>query len=148
MSAKRSRTVLVAAGILIGALLLLVLLLSLTKVGESRQTLVLGKGSTLMIEPAFFGATNFQYTYEEGNRFLRKIAPILPPGIRKRFSFSSSTFSYGGDGSTNLYVVSITKFPKSASYRPSPGRLRVLDEAGNQFDVAWGANTSWFPDLV
>jgi hypothetical protein len=148
MSGGKLRWMLLAAGCVAGGLLLIAIVLGIQAAGDPRQKRILPGGSTLVLEPTIFTATNFQYSYQSGNPFLRRIAFLLPPGVRKRISWSSGSFGYGGGGETNLLVVSITKHSSKTGPRLLPSRIRIVDEAGEEFDTCWGANTLGMGDAT
>jgi hypothetical protein len=142
--------VLVLAACLAGTLVLVGIYFGIRNPEDPRQIRRLPDGSTLLIESPVFTATNFFYKYESGNRYLRQLSRILPPGIRQRFRWSSGSFGFGLDRSTNLLVISITRYAgKPSNTRwPDPSRLRVVDDSGNQFDACWGSNTLGMGDAT
>ena len=105
------------------------------------RTVPLHDGGTLTLKQVTFTHKSFTYLHQSGNRFLRFIAPALPSGWRNKLNFSGGSMSFGGDGSTNLYIVTVTN-PKGSGFPSEPiGRVRVLDEQSNAFDACWGAST-------
>src|SRR6266536_6392128 len=98
-------------------------------------------GSTLELRQVIF-ANGYQYKHQTGNRFVRLVAPVTPAFIKNRFfppSFSGS-FGFGGDGNTNLILVTVNR-SKAPNWWSSLARLRVFDEQGNVYDARWGSHT-------
>jgi hypothetical protein len=134
-----------AAGLAVGAIALVIILIAVGKAGRNDvgQVRHLPDGSTLSLRRTVFTSTNYNYSHQGGNRFLRMVAPILPPGIRSKVDLSSGSFGFGSDGNTNLFVISVLHYPKSrlAGSSMQAGRLRVVDDQGDEYDACWGANT-------
>ena len=99
----------------------------------------LSDGSTFALEKVQVTTNSYQYSYQDGPKWLRHIMPWLPPFVRNRFAFGGGSFGMGSDG-TNVVVITILRHV-SGTRSQAPSRLRLLDDQGNTFDACWGAHT-------
>jgi len=133
---------------LIVAILLVVVVAALVTVTRTPPPSAqrLPNGSTFTLEKVQVITNSYQYSYQDGSKVLRRIAPWLPAFIRNRFSFGSASFGMGADG-TNLVAVTILRHVGGTSSQ-APSRLRVTDDQGNTFDACWGAHTLGMQNAV
>jgi hypothetical protein len=145
----RVRRIFLTIGVLGGAVFLAVLGWVLHRAGETDvgQARLLPDGSSLKLDRVVFTSTNFMYSYQTSSKLVQLLTPILPATFRSRFSFSGGTFGFGGDGNTNLYVVTVHRAPEpiKGPWSSTVHRLQILDELGDRYDAAWGANTLGMP---
>src|SRR5436190_6584353 len=73
------------------------------------QTQKLPDGSTLQLLEIAFPRTNYTFQYRRGNRFIRKILPLLSPSMRSRFSGGSGSLGWSGLEGTNLIAITLNR---------------------------------------
>ena len=141
----RARTIILSTALVAGLLFLALLGLNLLRATgtDVGQTVRLPDGSTLKLDRVVFTHTNFMYTYQTSSKLVQLLRPILPAAFQNRWSYSGGSFGFGGDGNTNLHVVTVNRAPESSPARWSSGvgRLQILDDLGDRYDVAWGGST-------
>src|SRR6516164_5131956 len=125
----RARRILLTVGALAGLLFLALLGLNLLRATGTGvgQTVQFPDGSTFKLDRVAFTHTNFMYTYQTSSKLVQLLRPILPATFQNRWSYSGGSFGFGGDGNTNLHVVTLHRSPeiKTGSWSSSVGRLQI-----------------------
>jgi hypothetical protein len=120
---------------------------ALSKRDDVGETRTLPDGSTLQLVEVVFTATNYTFVDQQGSKFIRLLAPVLPPFIQKRFTGSRSSLGWSRLEGTNLIAPTINR-SDAKGWKSSVERVRILDEQGNAYDPAWGASSSGGSDQV
>jgi hypothetical protein len=136
----------------IGVALVLVVALALLLLSngssDAGKRVKLPDGSTLLLKQTTFTSKSFSYRQDSIPKhgiagLVARFAKLLP--VRFRPNYGTASFGMGGNGGTNLYVVTINEAGNSLSWGSELGRLQIGDEQGDWYDACWGANTLGMP---
>jgi hypothetical protein len=145
MSSRNKILIGTAALLLIVVLVIVSLIRASSDIGTKRQ---LSDGSTLLLQQVTFTDQSFMYTHhgtgsDWKGKMMAHLNRLLPEKLQRWQSMGS--FGMGGNGETNLYVVTVNQGPSNGSWNSKINRLQIGDEQGDFYDACWGASTIGFP---